>query len=296
MATHPEEKGGQTEDQVWIAYGERYAAAFQALLMAGEEGSRERALEAGRRGISYLVRARAFDRLGSFASGVVTSTKDPRLLRRVIAELAGVVEQVPAGKARWSLRTYLADALRNSGRSDAALSFYEQAAAEAEEAEDWSNVGGICQNWAIALRYTGRLDDARSMYLQSAEADVRAGSPRVNFLGSELEALRIDVMQGRAETALPEIESRIQEIRAWWQRHRAGEPIPEAPDLTFLARVLIGGLSIAYKANDALERWEACLGVLTESEGTQRALGEREHDLARTRFNRYGPLLRLGRL
>src|SRR5205807_1381501 len=28
----------------------------------------------------------------------------------------------------------------------------------------------------------------------------------------------------------------------------------------------------------------------------QRALGEGEHELARTRFNRYGPLLRLGRL
>ena len=36
--------------------------------------------------------------------------------------------------------------------------------------------------------------------------------------------------------------------------------------------------------------------MLTESEETERALGEGEHELARTRFNRYGPLLRLGRL
>ncbi|HEX9944388.1 MAG TPA: CHAT domain-containing protein [Thermoanaerobaculia bacterium] len=296
MASHSEEKGNWTEEQVWMAYGGRYAAAFEALQMAGGEGSRDRAVEAGRRGLSYLVRARAFDRLGSFASSVVTSTRDPRLLRRVIAELEGVVEQVPAGEARWSLRANLADALSRGGRPDAALPFYEQAEAEAEEAGHWSDVGWICQNWAITLRSLGRLDDAKSTYLRSAGAKVRAGSLRVDILASELEALRVDVMQGGAERALPEVESRLQEVRTWWQRHRAGEPVPEDPDPVYLARVLIGGLDIAREANLALERWEDCLGVLTESEETKRALGEGEHELAITRFNRYGPLLRLGRL
>jgi len=186
--------------------------------------------------------------------------------------------------------------LDNAGRPDAALPFYEQAAAEAEEAGHWSDVGWICQNWAGALGGVGRLDDAKSTYLRSAGAGARAGSPRVNVLASELEALRIDVKQGGAETALPEVESRLQEVRAWWRRHRAGEPVPEAPDPAFLARVLIGGLDVARQANQALERWEACLGVLTEIEETKGASGEGEHELARTRFNRHGPLLRLGRL
>jgi len=296
MAAHPDEKDWRTEEQVWVAYGERYAAALEAIRRAGGEGSRERAVEAGRRGISYLVRARTFDRLGSFAGWVVTSTRDPRLLHRVIAELEGVVEQVPAGKARWRLRTYLADALENTGRSPAALPFYEQAAAEAEEAGHWSDVGWSCLNWAIALVNIGKLDDAKSTYLRSAGAMERAGSPRVRILGSEIAALRIDVMQGRAEQALPEVESRLQEVRAWWRRHRAGEPVPEAPDPAFLAQVLIGGLDTALVAIWTLERWEDCFGVLTESEDTKRVLGEGEHELARTRFNRYSPLLRLGRL
>jgi tetratricopeptide (TPR) repeat protein len=296
METRSEGKGGWTEEQAWIAYGARYAAAFEALWMAGGEGSRERTLEAGRRGISYLLRARAFDRLGLFASEVVISMRDPRQLHRVIAELEGAVEQVPAGEARWCLRTYLADALDNAGRPAAALPFYEQAVAEAEEAGHWSHVGAICQNWASALGNAGRLDDAKATYLRSAQAKARAGSRRLDVLASEIEALRVDVMQGGAEQALPEIESRLQEIRAWWRRHRAGELVPEAPDPAFLARVLIGGLNVAEEASRALERWEACLGALTESEETERALGEGEHELARTRFNRYGPLLSLGRL
>ncbi|MFL6293927.1 MAG: hypothetical protein ACJ759_23780, partial [Thermoanaerobaculia bacterium] len=163
------------------------------------------------------------------------------------------------------------------------------------EAGRWSHVGVICQNWANALGDVGRLDDAKSTYLRSAEAHAKAGSPRVSILGSELEALRVDVMQGGAER-LPEIESRLQEVRDWWHRHRSGEPAPEAPDPVSLARALISGLDIATQANLALEQWEACLDILTEIEEIKRALGAGEHALARTRFNRYGPLLRLDRL
>jgi predicted transcriptional regulator len=154
----------------------------------------------------------------------------------------------------------------------------------------------ICQNWGNALGNVGRLDDAKATYLRSAEAVVRAGSPRLDALASEMEALRIDVMQGRANQALPEVESRLHEIRAWWQRRGAGEVVPEAPDSVFLARALIAGLDIAAKASRALEKWEVGLGIITELEETQRAMGEGVHGLAVTRFNRHGPLLRLGRL
>src|SRR6185369_7845096 len=59
MADHANEKGERTEEQTWVAYGERYAATFEAIRRSGEKGSVERAVEAGRRGISYLVRAGA---------------------------------------------------------------------------------------------------------------------------------------------------------------------------------------------------------------------------------------------
>jgi tetratricopeptide (TPR) repeat protein len=296
MAAHPEEKGGRTDEQIWVAYGETYTAMFEAFYRAEMEGSRERAVEAGRRGISYLVRAQAYDLLGFLASGVVISTRNPRLLSRVIGELEGVIEQASVGRARWRLRAYLADALSRGGRPDAALPFYEQAVAEAEETGHWNDVGWICQNWANTLANIGRLADAKFTFLRSARAAARTSSPRVDFLASELGAFLVDVRKGGGERALPEIESRLQEIRVWWRRHRAGEPVPEAPDPVVLARALIAGLDIAREANLALKRSEACLGFLTEIEEIQRALGEGEHELARTRFNRYGPLLHLGRL
>jgi tetratricopeptide (TPR) repeat protein len=296
MEAHLEERGGRTAEQVWEAYGERYAAAFNALSESGKAGARVQAAEAGRRALSYLVRAGAFQHLGSFASGLVTGTRDSTLLRGVIAELGAVADQVPAGKDRWSVRTYLADALRMAGQPDQALPFYEQAAAEAEEAGAWRDVGAICQNWGNALGDIGSLDRARETYRRSADAKRKAGAPRVDVLGSELEALRIDIMQGGAEGVLPEIEKRLDEVRGWWQRHRSGEPVAEAPNRVLLGRALVGALDIADDANSALERWQACLDLIAESEEVERGLGEGEHELARTRANHYWPLLRLGRL
>src|SRR5262249_22648459 len=150
-------------------------------------GSRDAAVEMGRRGIRYLVRARAFESLWSFAGGVVTSTRDPALLGLVIADLESAAAEVPAGKAPWRTRTELADALRRAGRPDRALPLYAQAAEEAEAAAHWSDVGWICQNWANALGDVGQLDRARETYLRSAEAQRRAGRPRVLVVMSELE-------------------------------------------------------------------------------------------------------------
>ena len=106
----------------------------------------------------------------------------------------------------------------------------------------------------------GDLDAARKRHLESAEAHKKAGSPAVNVIGSELEALRIDIMQGRAAEALPQVEERLAQVEDWWQRHRSGHPVPEAPDPEDLARTLIGALDIANDADRALNDWKLALG------------------------------------
>ncbi len=298
MEGHEAERGGRSVEGVWVAYGERYAAMFSQLQTSGVENARALAAEAGRRGLTYLARAGALDKLSSFASGLVTGTRDPALLRAVIKELEGLADRAPAGEPRWSLRTYLADALRRSGRPDQALALYGAAAAEAEAAGHWADLGWICGNWAAALGEVGQLDGAKATYLRSADAGRKAGRPRVKVIGSELGALRVDIMQGRAEAALPGIEARLAEVRGWWGRHRAGKTIPTecAPDPVTLGRTLVSGLDIAGDASRRLERWEACLALLEEIERAEREMGESKHEQSITRFNRYFPLVRLGRL
>jgi tetratricopeptide (TPR) repeat protein len=285
MKQHPGLRGGRTEADIWTAYGTRYGAVFHALVA---DAKRDRASEAGQRGIRYLVRARAFEALQAFASGVITGTNDPALLGQVITDLQAAAGEVPAGEARWCLRADLADALHNAGQADQALALYQQAAEEAEAAEHWADLAAIYGNWANALRTVGQIDAARAMQLKSADAARRADLPPIHMIGHELEALRLDVMQGRAGEALPAIEAKLCEVRAWWaSRQRDDE---------FLARVLMGGLDIARQANLALERWQPCLDLLGEVEQVKRALGTGDHEMARTRFNLYVPLMELGKL
>src|SRR5262249_24378488 len=154
-----------------------------------------------------------------------------------------------------------ANALLQAGRPDQALSFYQQAVEEAEVAEHWADVSATCQSWASSLVDVGQLDRARETYLRSAEASQRAGRPRVNIVMSEIAALRVHVMQGRSEQALPAIEARLAEVHRWWAMLQQGQAVPEAPDREVLARTLVSGLNIASEANLRLERWQTCLDL-----------------------------------
>jgi tetratricopeptide (TPR) repeat protein len=293
MTAHSEERRGRTEAQVWAAYGELYAAEFQRHQTSGWPGARDQAAEAGERALAYLLRARSFERLHTFAGALITGTSDSTRLRSFIALLTGVAEELPSGETRWMIRTYLADALTQSGRGDQALGLYEKAAAEAEAAGNWDDLGKICQNWARALCTIGALGEAERIYQQSAAAKRKAGSPVVN---TELEVLRIQVYQGHAERALPEIERRLAQLRGWYRRQQSGSAAPQLDDAIVVSRAFIAALDIAVDGNLALKRWAACLELLVEMEATERELGEGELPLARTRFNQYAPLIRLGRL
>ncbi|MCP4699751.1 MAG: CHAT domain-containing protein [Gammaproteobacteria bacterium] len=285
--------GEQLADKTVLrAYGEAYKAIFYRLQQSGR---REEATEAGRRGLTYLLRAGALDALGGFASAVVISTRDPRTLQALTAELSGAAAQAPPGEDHWRLHTVLADALRKANQPMQALPFYEQAAAEAEAARHWPHTAWICQNWANALGDAGQTVRARDTYLRAAEAHRRAGSAEVHIIGSELEAYRIDIMQDKAQQALLAVRERLDKLRAWHQQRQQGQNPDAAPNGELLERALVSALDIAKDACLSLENWQGCLEALTEIEAIMKARGEGEHEQARMRYNRYGPLLRLGR-
>ncbi|MDX2041628.1 MAG: CHAT domain-containing protein [Acidobacteriota bacterium] len=303
MEAQPQERDGMTENSIRLGYADQLIAAFKAFFTENTTA----ALQVGSRALVYCVQAEAYDRLGEFASSVVISSNDPRLLGALLPHLQAAAESAPAGRDRWSCLCYLADALRNGGRPDAGLPFYEQAEALARHAatsaaadspdvrQAWSDVGVITGNWAIALRYVGNLDAAHQRRLEEAAAKKNAGRPAVNVIASELEALRIEIMQGQVAAALPQVETRLQQIEGWWRQLRAGQSVPEAPDPDFLARAYIGALDIATEAHYAQEDWPAALPRIDAILEVKRALQRPAEDLAGDRMNRANVLKNLGR-
>jgi len=296
MEQHPLDRAELTPNSIRLAYAERLEAVFHAL----QQQNMTAALQAGSRAVVYCVQAEAWDRLGSFAGGVVTIASDPRLLEGLIPHLQTAAKSAPEGEPRWSCLCYLADALLNGGRPDTSLPFYEQAAIQArtvagaggeDSGQAWSGLGAITGNWANAFRMTGDLDAARQRQLESAAAKKKARRPEIDVIGSELEALRIDIMQGNVDAALPEVETRLAKIKTWWKQHRAGQSVPEAPDAELLARVFIGALDIAKDADYAREDWESALVRLDASLEVERALERPAEVIAATRMNRANVLM-----
>ncbi len=300
MHDHEQDRAKLTENAIRLGYAERLEAAFDALQHKGMTA----ALQAGSRALVYCVQAEAWDRLGGFASSLVIRTRDPGLLTGLLPHLEIAAESAPEGRPRWRCLCYLADALNSAGRPDAGLPFYEQAASQArtvakaggEQARQaWSDLAAISGNWAAALLMNRYLDASRQRRLESAEAEKQAGRPAIDVIRSDMEALRIDILQGWAAEALPQVKVRLARVEDWWQRHRSGQSVPEAPDPEFLARTLIGALDIACQADRALDDWESALSRNDAVLEVERELQRPAEDIARTRVNRAVVLESLGR-
>ncbi|MEO1400160.1 MAG: CHAT domain-containing protein [Cyanobacteria bacterium J06635_1] len=300
MQTHPQDRGDLTENDIRIAY----ADWLQGVYVNFQYQNMTHALEAGSCALVYYVQAKAYNRLGVFASRLVTSMTDPQQLDRLLPHLKKAAESAPEGKPRWSCLTYLADVLSQGGRPDASLTFYEQAATQARAAAEaggvnerqaWLDLGWITGNWAFALVDVGDLDSARQRRLESAEVNRKAGRSEVDVIGSELEVLRIDIMQGQAAAALPQVEVHLAKIDTWWQAHRAGQSVPQAPDLEYLARAFITALDIAKDADRAQKDWASALRRSDAILTIEQALERPAEAMAQTRMNRAVALGRLHR-
>lgn len=306
MAQQPQDHGELTDNIIRLAYAEWLEAQYKAL----QHQNMAAALQAGSRALIYCVQAEAWDRLGSFADGLVNSTRDPQLLDELVPHLQDAARAAPEGKARWSCLCYLADALDQAGRHDFSLPFFEQAAALARTAtkmggpsaiQAWSDLAMITGNWASPLLKIGMFGAARACLLESADASRNAGRPSVDVIACELEALRIDIVHGGIDPLLAQdvnalgaqIEMRLTQIETWWQLHLTGQAIPQAPDAEQLARALISALDVAREADMAREKWESALGRLETALEIKHALQRPAEDVGATRMNRATVLMRL---
>jgi tetratricopeptide (TPR) repeat protein len=218
--------------------------------------------------------------------------------------LEAAARAAPEGETRWKCLCILADALNHGNRLDQSLEYYRQAADLARISTEaggdtsrqaWPGLATILRNWSTALLQTANLAAAREKLVEASETNLQAGVPLVEVIDNELQALRIDVMQGHAEAALPQIEERLRKIERWWTANRAGLPTPDAPDLAHLARAMMSALDIAGQANHALRQWEAALKRIKAVIKIKQELRLPPEDIARERINLANMLCALNR-
>ena len=132
-------------------------------------------------------------------------------------------------------------------------------------------------------------------HLDAADASRQTTDPAIEALGSELEALRIDIFQGAVESALPAIAEKLEQVESWWKRHRKGEPVPEARDAEALARTYVGALDIATDAHFAREDWDQALPCIDAMLVVEDMLHRPAEGIGAHRMNRAVVLTQLNR-
>ncbi|MFZ1829263.1 MAG: tetratricopeptide repeat protein, partial [Candidatus Competibacteraceae bacterium] len=301
MDQQPQYRGEWTENAIRLAYAEWLKVAFKKR----RHQDITAALQMGSRALVYYIQARAWDRLGDFAGSLVTSIRDPRRLETLLPYLQTAAQSAPEGQLRWRCFRYYADALQFGGYPDASLPFYKQAADWARAAAEaggessrqaWGDLSTITGNLASTLLMTEAFGAARQYQIETAEARNKAGRPAVYVIGSELEVLRIDIIQGKdVATTLAEVVKRLAQLEAWWEQHRIGKSVNEAPNIEALFRALIAALDIASEAHIKQEDWESALRRLDDALEIMRELKSPEVDIAGRQMNRANVLKNLGR-
>jgi tetratricopeptide (TPR) repeat protein len=300
MDKRPQDRTDFTESSIRTAYAEWMEALFHTL--EGED--QNAALETGRRAIVYYVEAEEYERLGRFALNVVVTASNPHLLNALLPHLRAAAHSVPPGRNRWLCLLILADAMDNAGLTNESLPFYQEAAALAKSAAEGGGEGAlqaswdysaIAGNWAVALRHVSELDASRRLRNERTLTLRKLGAPADDITSSELEALRLDVEEGKVVEALPEIEKRVAKMEDWWLRTLAGARVPEAPNPTHLAHLFVNALDLDRVARLAIEDWVLALRRTDEILRLKSALKHPIEDIAIYLRNRAVVLTRLER-
>lgn len=304
MVQHAAEREQFDEISVYQMWAEHLADIFQSL----RHQQPLAALSAGSQAIEYCIAAGDFERMTDFAGQVITAASEPRWLHRLLPHMMRAVEAAPTGPLRWRCLGLLADALRGAGKTDASLPLYRLAIQFArgasqsdaltvdtrrEMAQAWTDLGWLCTNAAAAARRCGDLTQARQLYLDSARAKQYAARPTIDCIGTELEVLRIDIVQNRLSEAGMELARLLPQITAWWQQLRSGIVVPQAPSIEVLARTLISALDIASDLDFAREDWESALQHIQSILEIEQIMQRTAFDLALTKLNRAIVLIHL---
>jgi tetratricopeptide (TPR) repeat protein len=138
------------------------------------------------------------------------------------------------------------------------------------------------------LRETGRFQQALATVERKKDHTREAGLGRWTQLGDEVRRLQILNEMGRCEEVLADVQTQREEIKSWPEARGEDEVVDHW-------NVMEGLLDTGREAARRLERWEEALSLGAEVAEVTVSRGATKLEIARTRYNNYGPLLHLQR-
>jgi hypothetical protein len=275
-------------DAADVELGNFHIAMYQQGLKDEMEGRGGTVTSSARRAAPYLLRQTRWEEATTMLETMLMRDPSPDSLafalplqRRVVEATAGTErELIDAG--------VLAKALRMAGRTAEVEQMLRDIIARSAAQGDYRLATASTGDLLNLLRMSGRLVEALAVAEEMAGYTHQAGLGPWTQLLNESMRLQVLAAMGRYDEVLTEVEV----LRPGMETLPLEGEAEEAVDPWNVREVL---LSAGAQAAVYSERWEVALALNAEIVSVTQARGADALELARTRFNDYGPLLSLGR-
>jgi tetratricopeptide (TPR) repeat protein len=272
------------------------AAFWRAMMAHGLEhegqtpGAGAMIRRAGLAAAPYLLRRQDWETARGMLEQVIHRDKAPATVAAVLPLLRRIADATAGTKKELESLGLLARVLSIAGRVEEAEGTLRDVIARAEQAGAFRTAGTVSGDLLNLLRNTGRPQAALDVAEQKAEFTRRAGLGPWTQLLDEGQRLQILNVLGRHAEVLRAVDEAL-------RPRMAALPDPPGPEDSGIStwNVREVTLDTGHAAALALEQWQEALNLHAEIEESKRKRGAPPLEQARTRFNNYGPLLRLRR-
>jgi tetratricopeptide (TPR) repeat protein len=245
-------------------------------------------VRAGLAAAPYLLRLHAWEDVGQLLDRVL-QRDDRRATVVAVLPALGQIVRVSIGTDReFAAGRRLAFALGLINMAAAERLMQEQLAAVLAR-HDYEAASAIAGDLAWIHMRSGRFDKALRMAERCIVYTRQTGWGPWTQLGDEVQRLQVLAFMGKAGQVLAEVERLRVRVDALPE---AGDQSEMVKPWTVRERLLDVGRTAALQ----LKRWEEAVDLNNAVADSQRARAALETEIARTRFNGCGPLLKLGRL
>lgn len=271
-----------------IELGNYFIAAVLRGLEGESEGGGERVVNAARRGVPYLMRTERWQEASTLLAQLLNRDESPDAVDFSLSVLDRIVAATVGSDRELNDSAVLANALLKAGRHEEAEARMRDIIARARANGDRRLASIAAGDLANLLKAKGRWKEALEVIAEKAEDMRSAGLGPWTQLVGEGTRLQVLVQLGRHEEVLEALEHLRPHMAALPEKSDADESTTP-----WNARELL--LDVGRAAALRTERWQLALELNAEVFAITQARGAEPLELARTRFNDYGPLLRLER-
>jgi tetratricopeptide (TPR) repeat protein len=284
---------GRTEagDTVQAAVDTEFTAFWEAAYHHGvkEEmrGGGPWIVRAGRSAAPYLLRQQQWGKASLLLDELIRRDESSETVAAVLPWLRHIASATEGSEQELQSAGLLARALRKAGRVSEAETVLRDIMHKAAAQGQFRTASAMAGEIMNLLHDTGRAEEALTLVEKMKDFMQRAGLGPWSRLFGEAMKLQLLNAQGCYEKVLNKVEALQTHMRTLPEESQHNETA-----VPWNVRELI--LDAACHAALALDKWDIALALNAEIVTITEARGAPSLEVARTRFNRYAPLLHLG--